>query len=220
MNLVLSGAVLLSGSFGAFGVGDKTATQPEFERTAVVEPILTTPSELVTADPDAEISFARDIVTSKQAPKPKIGVASFDPKAQSSTNFNVEATIAAATKEIGLSFPTGWNMPGECLVAAKRWITAGGGNWYGAGTPIGNYAGATEVEYKNAAPGDVIQYLSPESPASWVNGVHTVLVVANNRDGTLHIIEANNPGGSGFVSETKSWKPAPPQGVIAKVFRF
>lgn len=217
MNLILSGVFVLSGSLGA---GDTAAPPPQFERVAIVEQLDISSTVLVTADPTAIVDFTREGLTSKQAPKPKYGVASLDPEAQSSTNFNTEVAIAAATREVGQTFPTGWNMPGECLVAAKRWVKAGGGNWYGAGTPIGNYAGAKEVEYKNAAPGDVIQYLSPSSPASWVNGVHTVLVVANNRDGTLHIIEANNPGGSGTVSETKSWKPAPPQGVIAKVFRF
>ena len=76
------------------------------------------------------------------------------------------------------------------------------------------------MEYKNAAPGDVIQYLSPTSPDSWVSGVHTVLVTKNNGDGTLQIIEANNPGGSGFVSENKKWTPDPPSGTVFKVFRF
>lgn len=194
-------------------------SSPPIERSVQVEDF-EVPNITVKADPAAVVDFGRQGTTSTPAPEPAYGVASLDPEAQISTNFNVASTIQAASSEIGQSFPTGWNMPGECLVAAKRWIQAGGGNWYGAGTPIGNYAGAKEVEYKNAAPGDVIQYLSPENPASWVNGVHTVLVIANNRDGTLHIIEANNPGGSGKVSENKSWTPAPPQGLIAKVFRF
>lgn len=177
----------------------------------------------ITADSTVKINFTRSGVTTTAAPPkvdPLIAVLSVDPEAQPSKNFDVVSAIKAAHGEVGKSFATGWNQPGECLVAAKRWIRAGQGNWYGAGTPIGNYAGAKEVEYKNAAPGDVIQYLSPTSPTSWVAGVHTVLVTKNNGDGTLQIIESNNPGGSGFVSENKKWTPAPPNGTVFKVFRF
>lgn len=178
---------------------------------------------VVTADGTVKLDFSRSEVKTIPAPPkvdPLIAVASTDPASQVSKNFDVLATIKAARSEIGESFPTGWNQPGECLVAAKRWIRAGKGDWYGAGTPIGNYRGATEVDYKNAAPGDVIQYLSPTVPESWVNGVHTVLVTKNNGDGTLQIIEANNPGGSGFVSENLKWTPKPPNGTVFKVFRF
>lgn len=165
----------------------------------------------VTADPAATVSFARTGMTSTRKPQFMT---------LSSKNFNVEATLIAARSEVGMTFPTGWNAPGECLVAAKRWIHAGGGNWSGGGTPIGNYVTATEVPYDKAAPGDIIQYLDPTNPSAWVSGVHTVLVTHNNGDGTLQIVEANNPGGSGYVSENLRWVPAPPPGLVAKTFRF
>ena len=222
LNLVMTGVMTFSSTLG---LGDVSSLLPESNVQAAQEIVVTDVIMPVTADPNAKLSFARSRVTTVAAPeppKPKLVVkpVSVDPESLSSKNFDVEATIKAARSELGKSFATGWNQPGECLVAAKRWILAGGGDWHGAGTPIGNYDGAKEVDYKNAAPGDVIQYLSPKSPASWVDGVHTVLVTKNNGDGTLQIIEANNPGGSGFVSEDKEWTPKPPNGLEFKVFRF
>lgn len=194
---------------------------PSMERVVITQKlVIPTEENLVIADPKAVVSFKMEAVTSKRAPKPKIGVASLHPLAQSSINFNVEATLAAAKSEVGKSFPTGWNQQGECIMSVKRWIGAGKGNWYGSGTPVANYAGAKEIEYKHAAPGDVIQYISTSNPNAWVAGVHTVLVTANNADGTLQIIESNNPGGSGYVSANKKWTPAPPSGLTFKVFRF
>lgn len=144
----------------------------------------------------------------------------FIPRSGVKANFDTAKAVAAAQSEVGKSFATGWSAPGECIVAARRWVLAGGGNWSGGGTPIGNYVTATEVNYADAAAGDVIQYVSNSNPNAWVGGVHTVLVVGNNGDGTLSIIEANNPGGSGLVSANHSWTPTPPSGLSAKVFRF
>lgn len=223
-NLILTGVMSVSGGLG-LGLGDvlDAFTPPKNDAaTSVQELVFVQHSPVITADSTIQINFDKSVVvtTAKPVPVLAIGVASADPEAQSSTNFDVQAAIKAATAELGKSFSTGWNKPGECLVAAKRWITAGKGSWSGGGTPIGNYGNAKEVEYKNAAPGDVIQYLYTSNPESWVKGVHTILVTANNGDGTLQIIEANNPGGSGLVSENKSWTPAPPKGFEYKVFRF
>lgn len=224
LNLVMTGVMSLTGNLG-FGDALDSFISPDKPTTAVSvkELVINDDSKVITADSKVTINFERSGVTTVAAPPkvdPIIAVQSVDPESQPSKNFDVVKTVEAAQSEVGKSFPTGWNNPGECLVAANRWIKAGGGNWYGAGTPIGNYAGAKEVEYKNAAPGDIIQYLSPTDPAAWVQGVHTVLVVKNNEDGTLQIIEANNPGGSGYVSANKKWTPKPPAGTEFKVFRF
>lgn len=135
-------------------------------------------------------------------------------------NFDVDATIALALSEVGTSRATGWNQPGECLVAAQRWILAGGGNWTGSGDPVNNYQGATRLPVSAALPGDVIQYEHIASPTSWVSGVHTVLVTGVNADGTLSIVESNNPGGSGLVTKTDSWVATPPAGFQAVAWRF
>lgn len=224
LNVVVTGVMGLTGTLN---LGDTLDSFIGSEKPAtgisVRELVINDDSKVITADSKVKIDFTRSGVTTIAAPPkvdPLIAVMSTDPEAQASKNFDVVRTIKAAQSEIGKSFPTGWDQPGECLVAAKRWVRAGGGNWFGSGTPIGNYAGAKEIEYKNAAPGDVIQYLSPSNPSSWVSGVHTVLVTKNNGDGTLQIIEANNPGGSGFVSEDKKWVPKPPVGTEFKVFRF
>ncbi|MGO3148153.1 MAG: lipase [Leucobacter sp.] len=134
--------------------------------------------------------------------------------------FDVDATVAAATSEIGTSRPTGWGQPGECMVAAQRWIQAGGGNWVGGGTPVTNYDNAVRLTLENVQRGDVIQYENIANPDTFVSGVHTILVVDVNDDGTLSIIESNNPGGSGYVSATESWTPQPPEGFQAVVWRF
>lgn len=223
-NVVLTGIMGMTGTLNAGDALDSfiSSEKPATE-ISVKELVINDDSKVITADSKVKINFTKSGVTTIAAPPkvdPLIAVMSTDPEAQASKNFDVVKTIQTAQSEIGKSFPTGWNQPGECLVAAKRWIRAGGGNWYGSGTPSGNYVGTKEVEYKNAAPGDIIQYLSPTDPASWVSGVHTVLVAKNNGDGTLQIIEANNPGGSGFVSENKKWTPKPPSGTEFKVFRF
>ncbi len=135
-------------------------------------------------------------------------------------NFDVAATIALAESEIGTSRATGWSQPGECIMSAQRWILAGGGAWTGSGDPVSSYEGATRLPVSAAQPGDVIQYEHLAFPTSWVSGVHTVLVTEVHDDGTFTIIESNNPGGSGLVSKTEHWVPAPPAGFQAVVWRF
>ncbi|WP_243751830.1 CHAP domain-containing protein [Leucobacter weissii] len=134
--------------------------------------------------------------------------------------FDVEATIELAESEIGTSRPTGWSMPGECIMSAKRWIEAGDGAWVGSGNPVNNYEGATRLTIADAQPGDIVQYEHIEFPTSWVTGVHTVLITEVHDDGTFTIIESNNPGGSGLVSKDEAWVPAPPSGFQAVVWRF
>ncbi|MBO1804368.1 lipase [Leucobacter ruminantium] len=135
-------------------------------------------------------------------------------------HFDVAASIALAESEVGTSRPTGWSAPGECIMSAQRWIRAGGGAWGGGGNPVSNYDGATRLTIADAQPGDIVQYENIESPTSWVTGVHTLMIVGVNGDGTFTIIESNNPGGSGLVSKDEHWTPKPPAGFQAVVWRF
>lgn len=136
-------------------------------------------------------------------------------------NFNVEAAIAAARSEIGTSRPTGWSAPGECIMSVIRWVEgAGGANWVGGGDPVSNYTGATRLTIDYAQPGDIVQYENIDYPTSWVSGVHTLLIVGVNGDGTFDIVQSNIPGGSGLVTEVTDWVPAPPAGFQAVVWRF
>ncbi|MFC4222787.1 lipase [Lysinibacter cavernae] len=135
-------------------------------------------------------------------------------------HFDVAATIEAAVSEVGSTRPTGWNQPGECIMSAQRWIRAGGGTWNGSGNPVSNYAGAAKIDIDDVTAGDVIQYQYASAPTAWATGVHTVLVVGTNADGTLTIVESNNPGGSGLVGLQQNWKPAPPSGFEAVGWRF
>lgn len=134
--------------------------------------------------------------------------------------FDVTATIAAAKAEIGTSRSTGWGMPGECIISAKRWVHAGGGNWHSSGTPVSNYVGATRLSLDLVEAGDIIQYENLYAPNAWVMGVHTLLVTGVNEDGSLSIIESNNPFGSGLVTENENWTPNVPAGFHAVVWRF
>lgn len=135
-------------------------------------------------------------------------------------HFDVAATIAAARVEIGMSMPTGWDMPGECIAGAKRWIVAGGGAWTGSGTPVANYDGATRVDWADVSAGDIIQYTNIQAPTAWATGVHTLLITGTNGDGSFQIVEQNNPGGSGLVSANDNWRPTPPDGFEAVAWRF
>lgn len=136
-------------------------------------------------------------------------------------NFNVEAAIAAARSEIGTSRATGWSAPGECIMSVIRWVEgAGGANWVGGGDPVSNYTGATRLTIDYAQPGDIVQYENIDYPTSWVSGVHTLLIVGVNGDGTFDIIQSNVPGGSGLVTEVTDWVPTPPSGFQAVVWRF
>jgi hypothetical protein len=128
--------------------------------------------------------------------------------------------------ELGTRRATGFNQPGECIKSVQRWIAAAGGRMAGGG-PVSAYRNspATLVAtgsglVSSAAKGDVIQYTSTGSPDSYLSGVHTVMVVANNGNGTLWIVQSNVPFGSGLVSEVRSWKPAPPAGFVAYLWRF
>ena len=148
---------------------------------------------------------------------PEVEVVEVPPPTHS---FDVEAAIVLAYSEVGTSRATGWNGEGECIMSVKRWVTSGGANWIGGGTPTGNYAGAAPHEVSEALPGDIIQYVLSESPDSWAEGIHTVLVTGVNGDGTFRIVESNNPGGSGYVSSNDNWIPMPPPGFYAAAFRF
>lgn len=86
----------------------------------------------------------------------------------------------------------GLNKPGECMVAAARWLKGAGGSWPGGDSPLDPYhrAGAASVAVVAAQRGDVLQKASSTDPASWAH-VHTMVVLGNNGDGTLRIAESN-----------------------------
>lgn len=200
---------LVSSVTFALGAAPAVAAEPvqDFAPSAAVQP---TPTVAQTLDTNTEQLVGESIES----------VLDIDETAKIPHNFDVQATIELAESEIGTSRPTGWSQPGECIMSAQRWIRAGGGNWSGGGDPVSNYANATRLTLADAAPGDIIQYENIDFPTSWVSGVHTLLVTDINDDGTLTIIESNNPGGSGLVSKDEHWTPKPPAGFQAVVWRF
>ncbi|MDR0846746.1 MAG: hypothetical protein LBN08_04475 [Lactobacillales bacterium] len=126
--------------------------------------------------------------------------------------------INAALSEIGTSRPTGWNQPGECFCSVRRWLQAGG-YYLGFAGPVSSYSAATEITIYQVQPGDVMQY-APIGADVWATGVHTVLVIGLNSNGTYQIVEANNPSGSGYVVRNNNWYPHPRAGFSTRVFRF
>ena len=152
--------------------------------------------------------------------EPEMSILELTEAAHNPHSFDVAATIAAAEAEVGTSRATGWSQPGECLPSARRWVMAGGGVWDGGSDPVSAYTGALRLTVADAKPGDVLQYEHIESPTSWVSGVHTLLITAVNDDGTFSIVESNNPGGSGLVTRSDNWTPAPPAGFQAVIWRF
>lgn len=193
----------------ALGAAPAGAIETEDFSAAAAAPVESLTTQALTTDTEA----------APLAPLTTV-IAASSTSSSASHNFDVEAAIAAATAEIGTSRATGWGAPGECIVSAQRWIRAGGGAWTGGGDPVSNYTGAVRLSPSEAQPGDVIQYEHLQFPTSWVSGVHTVLVTGVNDDGTLKIIESNNPGGSGYVQADDHWTPAPPAGFQAVAWRF
>lgn len=196
----------------AFGIAPATAlpeqTAPQFNEVAAVQPATQT-SQSFSAGANSMETKSLDTLLQQS----EYGNAPH--------SYNVEAAIAQARSEIGTSRPTGWSAPGECIMSVIRWVEgAGGANWVGGGDPVSNYTGATRLTMAYAQPGDIVQYESIDYPTSWVSGVHTLLVVGVNGDGTFDIVQSNIPGGSGLVTEVKDWVPAPPSGFQAVVWRF
>lgn len=129
--------------------------------------------------------------------------------------------IENARSEIGQTFPTGWDMPGECIKAVQRWINSAGGR-FGVGGVRSGYlnSGAKEVPWEQVQSGDVIQYENLGDPELFTTGVHTMLVESVNSDGTINVVECNNPGGSGLVGERSNVTNAAPAGWRTVVWRF
>lgn len=189
---------------------ESTTTQETTTSSTETESVVTTP---VTAAPEKEKEVpVTNPTTPEKGNEAKPG--------NGGVTSGKQAAINAALADVGNSYATGWNQPGECLVSVRRWLAAGGIN-FGYGGPNSGYvaSGATQVSWSNVQPGDVVQYESAYSPDSWIGGVHTVLVTGVS-GGSVQIVEANNPGGSGYVSSNSNWSPAPPAGFRAVVWRF
>lgn len=134
---------------------------------------------------------------------------------------SVKDALNAGLGEVGQSFPTGWNQPGECIISVQRWIAKGGGNFSPGGVVTGYLnSPALRVTDGSLRPGDVIQYENDASPDTFLGGVHTYMVLGVHDDGTHDVLEANNPGGSGLVGTQERQKASPPPGFKAVVWRF
>lgn len=116
--------------------------------------------------------------------------------------YDICGAIELAYKEVGTTRATGFSMPGECIMSVKRWMEDGGGvPSMGGGSPRSQWVnnGMKEIPVKDARPGDVIQWINQAE--SWDSGVHTLLVTANNGDGTFNIVESNALAGPGTVGK-------------------
>jgi hypothetical protein len=151
---------------------------------------------------------------------------------QAGQSFAAQSFAQSNAADIGVSEngtvrPTGWNQPGECIKSVQRWINTAGGRMVGGG-PYSAYVNSpADLITTNsgalvalAAKGDVIQYTYNPNRDSYAPGVHTVMVVNNNRNGTLKIVQSNIPQGSGRVSVVDNWRPAPPTNFTAYLWRF
>lgn len=130
--------------------------------------------------------------------------------------------IENAQKDVGQVFPTGWGQRGECIVAVQGWInSAKPGTFLPGGVRTGYVqSGAVEVPWNQAKAGDVIQYENTSSPDLFATGVHTMLVESTNADGTINVIESNNPGGSGLVGKRNNLTNSAPAGWRSVVWHF
>jgi hypothetical protein len=147
--------------------------------------------------------------------------------ARAAQNFDQGRAADIGVSENGTHNPTGFNQPGECIMSVMRWITGAGGHMAGGGpysayvnSPADLVATGAGAVVAQAAKGDVIQYTYNPSRDSYANGVHTVMVVANNGNGTLRIVQSNAPAGSGLVSVVDNWRPAAPANFTPYLWRF
>ena len=102
----------------------------------------------------------------------------------------------------------GWDAQGECMVATARWLKDAGGHWVGGrDSPIQSFtdANAARVGLGDVVRGDILQKYTPSDPSSWT-GVHTVVVLSNNGNGTLRIAESNFDL-DGNMRIVEDWKP-------------
>ncbi|EOK05931.1 lysozyme family protein [Enterococcus faecalis] len=129
--------------------------------------------------------------------------------------------IENARSEMGQTFPTGWDAPGECIKAVQRWINNAGGH-FGVGGVRSGYvnSGAKEVPWGQVQSGDVVQYENQTDPELFASGVHTMLVESVNKDGTINVVECNVPGGSGLVGSRSNLTNVAPAGWRTVVWRF
>jgi hypothetical protein len=142
---------------------------------------------------------------------------------------NVEATgwrkkaLELALSDVGKSYPTGWGQRGECIVAVQTWLNAAKSGTFKPGGVRTGYtqSGAREIPWKDAQPGDVIQYEHIQDYNSFGAGVHTMLVTKNNGDGSVNVVESNVPAGSGLVGTRSNILPSfAPSGWRSVVWRF
>ncbi len=145
------------------------------------------------------------------------------PAANAAQNFDNGRVADAAIAEVGSVRATGWNMSGECIKSAQRWVGAAGG-YFGGGGVISGYvaSGASSVSLGSAVKGDVIQYTSNNlvyANNDWTYA-HTVVVVANHGNGYFDIVQSNVPLGSGRVTRATNWRPSPAAGWVARAWRF
>lgn len=206
--VVVTVVSLVTLAFGIAPVSGLQPAAPQFAEAAAVQPL---------SAPSQSLSASRNSLETKSLDT----LLQMSDYSNTPHNYDVEAAIRQARSEVGTSRATGWNQPGECIVSVIRWVEgAGGANWIGGSDPVSGYTGATRLTMADALPGDIVQYESIDYPTSWVSGVHTLLIVGVNGDGTYDIIQSNIPGGSGLVTEVTDWTPNPPEGFQAVVWRF
>lgn len=141
-------------------------------------------------------------------------------------DFDGSSVVDLASSEGGKQFATGWGQPGECMVAAQRWITeANGGKdlWnHRTNGVISIYldSGAKEIGLDSLKPGDVLQRASTgnDFDTNWAK-VHTIVFRGYNDDKSIKMVDSNRLR-DGKVRVTDSYKLAATDGWEWRAFRF
>ena len=146
--------------------------------------------------------------------------------AAAAQNFDQARAADIGVSENGTVRPTGYNQPGECIVSIQRWIAAAGGRMAGGGaysayanSPADLITTGSVAVVAQAVKGDVIQYTYNPNRDLYPSGVHTVMVVANNGNGTLRIVQSN-ANWDGKVTIADRWVPTPRANFTAYLWRF
>jgi len=116
---------------------------------------------------------------------------------EGSNDFDQSKIVPTANAELGSQRATGWNQPGECMVAMGRWVNAAAGKtvWNPNATVYDSYirSGAVEVGLNELKSGDVLQRVSMGSDfnTNW-DHVHTMVFEGYAPDGTVNTIDSNS----------------------------
>ncbi len=165
------------------------------------------------------ISASYELINAEQ------NIAIAEAETQGPYEFDNSAIANAGVAEVGNTYPTGWDQPGECMVAAQRWAIAanGGKNFFkytGGVVSVWTASGGVEVALDKLQPGDILQKASmgTDYDSNW-DHVHTAVFRGYGEKGAVKIVDSNR-NFDGTVRTSDTYSLTAPLGWGWRAFRF